>query len=129
MAKSKLNEALLMDLLSPHRDRLRLLCIRGVILDGAGWKSIFGELIKFPSLEEFSFGNLKENRSFVHFPSASDSLVTGKHTTFTFHRLKSLGINTGVSCRGPGARTTLQTLFESMDVGNPMGLKQTAYSA
>lgn len=113
--KSKLNGATLGNLLCRYCKSLTFLSLHCIMLDGPGWKTIFKSLIKFPSLENFSFGALSENRDRVHFPNAS-GLVEPNDTIFTFHRLEIAGINTGVSCQGPGAKAILGDLVQSMQV-------------
>lgn len=131
VTKSKTNEASLSKLLRHYRDSLRVLNIRCVFLDGPGWKSIFRKLREFPLLESFSFGSLREGRDVVHFPIASESPVADKATEFTFRprKLRERTINTGVSCRGPSAKATIQKLVESMEVHHFGRPEQPANSA
>ncbi|KAJ5587011.1 uncharacterized protein N7459_002776 [Penicillium hispanicum] len=116
---SEISGGRLRDLLYRHRDSLRVLDIKFIRLKDSDWKSIFGALGEFSLLESFNFSFLKEEH-YVHFPIASENLVTDGATKFTFRpkRLGGRSINTSVSCWGPSAKVTLQKLAESMELAS-----------
>lgn len=115
---AEINGARLSDLLCRYRDSLRVLDMESILLSGPGWKSIFRTIGEFPLLESFSFGFLKEDIYYVHFPIASENPVTDEATKLTLRSRMRRGqpINTSISCRGPSAKVIVQKLAESMEV-------------
>ncbi|PLB36142.1 uncharacterized protein BDW47DRAFT_109183 [Aspergillus candidus] len=110
--------AILGKLLRRHRDSLRVLSIRSFTLDIPGWKPILGMLSEFPLLENISFNNLREGRSLIQFPVASEVPEFDGATQFTFcsRRQKDRTVNHIVSCWGPKTKAIIQQLAESMEL-------------